>query len=53
MRRDFQDAMQIEIRKAVERHTGRPSIAMLSDHITNPDIAIEVVFLEAKADGAS
>ena len=53
MRRDFQDAMQAEIRAAVERHTGRTSIAMLSDHTPEPDVAIEVVILEPRTGAAS
>lgn len=46
MRRKFQDAMQIDIRKAVERATDRRTTAMLSDHITDPDVAVELVMLE-------
>ncbi len=49
MRRKFQDAMQTDIRAVVERATARKTTAMLSDHITDPDVAIEVVILEPLA----
>jgi uncharacterized protein YbcI len=46
LRRKFQDAMQADIRKAVEQALDRRTTAMLSDHITDPDVAVEIVMLE-------
>lgn len=46
LRRKFQDAMQTDIRAAVEKAMDRETGAMLSDHITDPDVAVELVMLK-------
>lgn len=42
VRRKFQDTMEADAIAAVEQHTGRTARAMLSDHRTDPDMAVEV-----------
>jgi uncharacterized protein YbcI len=43
MRRKFQMAMRADITTLVENVTGRRSASFLSDHDTNPDVAVEMV----------
>lgn len=45
-RRYFQDTMEEAAIAAVERLTDRKATAMLSDHRTDPDVAVEVFPLE-------
>lgn len=43
MRRKFQFAMRDEIKALVEDVTGRKAASFLSDHDTEPDVAVEIV----------
>ena len=43
IRRKFQVAMAEDITQLVERVTGRPAKAMLSDHNVEKDVAVEMV----------
>lgn len=43
IRRKFQFAMRDDITSLVERVTGRRCVAFLSDHDTEPDVAVEMV----------
>ena len=45
IRRKFQKAMAEEVRALTERVTGRESVALLSDHDVELDIAVEIVIL--------
>jgi uncharacterized protein YbcI len=49
-RRYFQDAMREEIVSGVEELTGRRVIAFLSDSHFEPDLAVETLLLEPRAD---
>jgi uncharacterized protein YbcI len=46
MRRSFQQAMEDEFRQIVEGATGRKVIAYMSSIHVNPDLAVELFFLE-------
>jgi uncharacterized protein YbcI len=46
LRRSFQSVMEPEFREAIERRTGRVVSAFMSQLTLEPDIAIEVFFLE-------
>ncbi|MBA2522724.1 MAG: DUF2294 family protein [Solirubrobacterales bacterium] len=46
IRRKFQSAMRADITALVEGVTGRKTCAFLSDHDTEPDVAIEAVVFE-------
>jgi uncharacterized protein YbcI len=50
MRRAFQNTMRDDLVAAVERLTGRPVEAFLSDNLHEPDVAVEI-FLMSRADG--
>ena len=47
MRRLFQKTMADELRESVERLTGRRVVACMSDNHLDPDMAVEVFFLDA------
>jgi uncharacterized protein YbcI len=49
-RRFFQDAMREEIVTGIEELTGRRVIAFLSDSHFEPDLAVETILLEPRAD---
>jgi uncharacterized protein YbcI len=44
-RRIFQQVMRDDLIAAVERITGRQVVAFLSDHVTDPDVSVEVFVL--------
>ncbi len=48
MRRKFQMAMRADITTLVESVTGRRAASFLSDHDTEPDVAVEMVVFAPK-----
>ena len=48
-RRYFQDAMRKDITRGIEELTGRKVIAFMSDNHFEPDLAVELVLLEPRA----
>ena len=52
MRQDFQRMMESRYRKVIETITGRTVVAFLSQAHLEPDITLEVFFLDRPLDGA-
>ena len=52
MRHSFQQVMEQEFRRVVERATGRRVIAYMSQVHTDPDLAVELFLLEPEEAGA-
>ena len=51
IRREFQDTMCEEMVALVQETLGREVICMLSDHVPEPDYAVEVLILVPAEDG--
>ena len=52
MRQDFQHRMETRYREAIESITGRSVVAFLSQAHLQPDITLEIFFLDRPLDGA-
>ena len=52
MRQDFQRLMERNYREAIEQITGRQVVAFLSQAHLEPDITLEIFFLDRPLDGA-
>jgi uncharacterized protein YbcI len=46
LRRRWQRAMEVDIRREIEELTGRKVIGFMSDNHIDPDLAVEVFVLE-------
>jgi uncharacterized protein YbcI len=53
MRQDFQRLMERRYRETIERITGRQVVAFLSQAHLEPDITLEIFFLDRPLDGAA
>ena len=53
MRQDFQRRMETRYREAIERITGRNVVAFLSQAHLEPDITMEIFFLDRPMNGAA
>ena len=53
MRQDFQRLMETRYREAIESITGRRVVAFLSQAHLEPDITLEIFFLDRPLDGAA
>lgn len=49
IRREFQDTMREDMTSLVEETLGRKAICLLSDHLPDPDYAVELVILEPRS----
>ena len=50
LRRSFQDLFREHASREIERITGRPVVAFLSDHAVDPDWAVEAFVLQPQAE---
>ncbi len=53
MRQDFQRLMETKYREAIESITGRTVVAFLSQAHLEPDITMEIFFLDRPMNGAA
>jgi uncharacterized protein YbcI len=53
MRQDFQRLMERQYREAIETITGRKVVAFLSQAHLEPDITLEIFFLDRPVNGAA
>ena len=51
MRRDFQQMMGVQYQEAIEELTGRKVLAFLSQAHVDPDITMEIFFVDGPLDG--
>ncbi len=51
MRRDFQQMMGVKYQEAIEELTGRKVLAFLSQAHVDPDITMEIFFVDGPLDG--